>query len=359
MDPYPEAGHGAARPAFICKLTAIFGQQARSKARPHPKVHPATLCASRVPQSLQTPIRPGPARDTGKPWMVAAQPPRAAQGSGNQGQLKLVLLAVAAAEIGFHITQQSVHQFLLLTKFRTAEAEAQRQPELSVCAMAVLQHRRAWAFGGLEAAWVGGQRGSWGRSLAAVGPQERAAVSAEDAGFQEGRGGGGGPSLPGREAKARPRPGLRLQEDHAPAPPRPRGPGTSELPATPGPTSGQTAYTPQRLALREYRWSQRKAPVAELGPEAAPAQQQSPGLVNRLHPQPHGPGTSQGVDLVGHKDSSSVWATFPRKSFLNSVLVEMPAPLAVTPPRVTGVVRTGRTRGLASAEVSWCQDLHR
>ncbi|KAK1342462.1 hypothetical protein QTO34_015227 [Cnephaeus nilssonii] len=49
-------------------------------------------------------------------------------------------------------------------------------------AMAVLQHRRAsgaasGAFGGLEAARVGERRGSRGRSLAAVGPREHAAVS--------------------------------------------------------------------------------------------------------------------------------------------------------------------------------------
>uniref|UniRef100_G1QFV8 Uncharacterized protein n=1 Tax=Myotis lucifugus TaxID=59463 RepID=G1QFV8_MYOLU len=32
-------------------------------------------------------------------------------------------------------------------------------------------------------------------------------------------------------------------------------------------------------------------------------------------------GTSQGMELVGYKNSSSVWATFPGKSFLNSMLV--------------------------------------
>ncbi|KAK1333124.1 hypothetical protein QTO34_006661 [Cnephaeus nilssonii] len=65
---------------------------------------------------------------------------------------------------------------------RTLSLRCQRRRELSVCALAVLQHRRASgaasrAFGGLEAAWVGGQRGSRGRSLAAVGPQEHVAVS--------------------------------------------------------------------------------------------------------------------------------------------------------------------------------------
>ncbi|KAK1341808.1 hypothetical protein QTO34_016558, partial [Cnephaeus nilssonii] len=86
-----------------------------------------------------------------------------------------------------------------------------------------LGQRAEPAFGGLEAA---------GSGRAARLPWE------ESGGSWAAGARGGGPSLPGREAKARPWPGLRLQEDHAPAPPCPRGPGTLELL-----TSGQTAYT--------------------------------------------------------------------------------------------------------------------
>ncbi|KAK1332651.1 hypothetical protein QTO34_007334 [Cnephaeus nilssonii] len=58
------------------------GQQARSTAVPAPRrVRPLHTPASGVLQSPQPPSRLGPARGTGKPWMVAAQPPRNTRGS--------------------------------------------------------------------------------------------------------------------------------------------------------------------------------------------------------------------------------------------------------------------------------------
>ena len=58
-----------------------------------------------TPSPLSTPSHPGLAQGTGKPQMAAAQPPRAAQGSGNQGQPRLAPPAVAAAvEVCWGIT---------------------------------------------------------------------------------------------------------------------------------------------------------------------------------------------------------------------------------------------------------------
>ncbi|KAK1336551.1 hypothetical protein QTO34_002582 [Cnephaeus nilssonii] len=75
------------------------GQQACGKAGPTSRrTQLLHTPASRVPQSPKPRSRPGPAQGTGKPRMVAAQLPRATQGSGNQGRLRLALPAVAAAE---------------------------------------------------------------------------------------------------------------------------------------------------------------------------------------------------------------------------------------------------------------------
>ncbi|KAK1333874.1 hypothetical protein QTO34_006263, partial [Cnephaeus nilssonii] len=53
----------------------------------------------------------GMARGAGKPRMVAAQPSRAPQGSGNQGQPRLVLPAVAAAEVAPFPLQQDERNY--------------------------------------------------------------------------------------------------------------------------------------------------------------------------------------------------------------------------------------------------------
>ncbi|KAK1338155.1 hypothetical protein QTO34_001267, partial [Cnephaeus nilssonii] len=68
--------------------------------------------------------------------------------------------------------------------YNSLKAQIMRRHELSICAMAVLRHRQAngaASRAGLLEVWrrrvVGGRRGSPGRSLAAVGPQEHVAVA--------------------------------------------------------------------------------------------------------------------------------------------------------------------------------------
>ncbi|ELK37423.1 Sin3 histone deacetylase corepressor complex component SDS3 [Myotis davidii] len=53
-------------------------------AAARPLSPPAARAGSGVPQSSQPPSHPGPARGTGKPWMVAAQLPMAARGSDTE-----------------------------------------------------------------------------------------------------------------------------------------------------------------------------------------------------------------------------------------------------------------------------------
>ena len=60
----------------------------------------AKLCACLwSPPVHSAPSLLGPAQGAGKPQMTAAQPPRVARGSGNQGWLGLAVQAVAAAEV--------------------------------------------------------------------------------------------------------------------------------------------------------------------------------------------------------------------------------------------------------------------
>ncbi|KAK1331978.1 hypothetical protein QTO34_007655 [Cnephaeus nilssonii] len=77
----------------LCKcalmLTGGTGQNQLSDIPEGSRISPPVPSAPQLPRA---------ARGTGKPRMVAAQPHRATQGSGNQGQLRLVLPAVAAAE---------------------------------------------------------------------------------------------------------------------------------------------------------------------------------------------------------------------------------------------------------------------
>lgn len=83
-----------------CGIQSCWGGRYMTQPGPPPGRFGHSTPASRFPPSpLSPPGCPGLARDADKPRMVASQPSRATQGSGNQDQLRLVLSALAAAEV--------------------------------------------------------------------------------------------------------------------------------------------------------------------------------------------------------------------------------------------------------------------